>query len=58
MRRGRLEFREVLNGTAIIAALHEFIPSLPWNIYRFTQALLHLFVMKCFSKHLKLLNNK
>lgn len=51
--RGRLEFREVLGGQYVIAALHEFRPSLPWWIYRYSQALVHLIVMKAFGEHLK-----
>jgi nucleoside-diphosphate-sugar epimerase len=51
--RGRLEFREALQGRVFLAALHDFMPSLPWVIYRFTQAIIHLFVMKMFDKHLK-----
>lgn len=50
--RGRLEFREVLGGRFVIAALHEFRPRLPWYVYRFTQARLHLWVMKRFQRHL------
>lgn len=49
---GRLEFRTVLNRNYVIAAIHDYRPSLPWFIYRYTQAQLHLFVMKAFSKHL------
>lgn len=56
--RGRLEFREVLNGRYILAALHEFRPALPWIIYKWTQAVVHLFVMKCFGKHLRKLENR
>ncbi len=52
MKRGRLEFREALGGTVILAAIHEYIPALPWGIYRFTQALVHLWVMKRFDRHL------
>jgi uncharacterized protein YbjT (DUF2867 family) len=52
MERGRLEFREALNGRLILAAIHEFIPALPWTIYRFTQALMHLWVMHRFQRHL------
>jgi uncharacterized protein YbjT (DUF2867 family) len=51
--RGRLEFREVLNKRYVIAALHEFRPSLPWYIYKWSQALVHVFVMKAFAEHLK-----
>lgn len=52
-RRGRLEFREVLDSKYVMAAIHEFRPALPWFIYRYTQAIIHLFVMKAFGEHLK-----
>ena len=51
--RGRLEFRQVLNGTAVLAAIHDFIPRLPWFIYSSTQALAHLWVMFAFGNHLR-----
>lgn len=51
--RGRLEFREVLEGRYVMAAIHEFRPALPWFIYRWTQALIHLMVMRAFGEHLK-----
>ncbi len=51
--RGRLEFREVLDKKYVMAALHEFRPALPWYIYRWSQAVVHLIVMKAFGKHLK-----
>lgn len=53
MDRGRLEFREVLNHQYVMAALHEFRPALPWFIYRWTQAIVHIIVMKAFGEHLK-----
>jgi uncharacterized protein YbjT (DUF2867 family) len=53
MDRGRLEFREVLERRYVMAALHEFRPALPWFIYRWTQAIVHLIVMKAFGEHLK-----
>lgn len=49
---GRLEFREALNRTAIIAAIHDFRPTLPWYIYNLTQAQAHLLVMRAFGWHL------
>ena len=52
-RRGRLEFRSVLDGTALLAAIHDFAPRLPWGLYRFTQAAAHLFVMHQFGRHLR-----
>lgn len=53
MDRGRLEFREVLGGKFVMAALHEFRPALPWFIYKWTQAIIHLTVMRAFGEHLK-----
>lgn len=50
--RGRLEFREVLDGHHVIAALHEFEPALPWFVYRWTQAVIHLWVMRRFAAYL------
>ena len=50
--RGWLEFRSILDGNYIITAIHEFVPRLPWVIYKFTQAKAHLIVMKKFEKHL------
>lgn len=51
--RGRLEFRVVLDRKYVMSALHEFRPSLPWWIYKFTQAIVHLIVMRAFGEHLK-----
>lgn len=48
--RGRLEFRDTIDDMSTIAAIHEFKPKLPWYIYKFTQAIAHLWVMKAFSK--------
>lgn len=50
--KGRLEFREVLNRKFILAAIHEFKPSLPWPLYRLTQAIAHVWVMRNFSRYL------
>ncbi len=52
----RLEFREVLNGRHLIAAIHDFAPRLPWALYRLTQAAAHLFVMAQFGRHLEKLD--
>lgn len=51
--RGRLEFREVLSGTHVIVAIHDFIPKLPWLLYRGTQALIHLAVMHAYGRFLQ-----
>ncbi len=53
--RGRLEFRQVLGGTTLLAAIHDFAPSLPWRLYRLTQAIAHLVVMHQFGRHLETL---
>jgi nucleoside-diphosphate-sugar epimerase len=51
--RGRLEFREIPDGHAALAALHEFTPRLPFAIYAATQGLVHRWVMASFSRHLR-----
>jgi hypothetical protein len=50
--RGRLEFREVLSGEAVLAAVHDFQPRLPWWLYTVSQARVHLWVMRSFARHL------
>lgn len=50
--RGRLEFREAPGGRALLAAIHDFRPRLPWPVYVATQALVHLAVMRAFGRHL------
>ena len=50
--RPRLEFRVVNDGAAVLAAIHDFAPSLPWPIYKLTQARAHLWVMRRFGRHL------
>src|SRR5690606_38254864 len=49
----RLEFRETLDKNYILTGIHDFMPSLPWWIYKYSQALIHIFVMRNFGKHLK-----
>ena len=56
--RARLEFRSVLDGAALIAAIHDFAPRLPWGLYRLTQAVAHLFVMAQFGRHLGTLSER
>ena len=51
-RKARLEFRLVKGQTEVLAAVLGFVPSLPWPIYRFSQALVHLMVMKMFGRFL------
>lgn len=50
--RARLEFRNIYQGLYKIIAIHEFRPKLPWFLYKYTQALFHLFVMRSFGKFL------
>lgn len=50
--RGRLEFRTVLDGRYALAALHDFVPALPWYIYSWTQAKVHLWVMNAFGRYI------
>lgn len=50
---GWLEFRSVLQKQHVIAAIHEFVPRLPWYLYLQTQARLHLWVMRAFGRYLQ-----
>ena len=50
--RGRLEFRVTPDGAHLLTAIHDFMPRLPWSIYRISQALVHRFVMWRFGRHL------
>ncbi|NCN42524.1 NAD-dependent epimerase/dehydratase family protein [bacterium] len=51
--RGRLEFRTILNRKYVLAAIHDFVPALPWYVYRFTQAKIHLWVMHRFGAYME-----
>ncbi|MFP4599967.1 MAG: NAD-dependent epimerase/dehydratase family protein [Persicimonas sp.] len=57
-KRARLEFREVLGGRKVLAAIHEFHPRLPWPVYLGTQAKIHHFVMGAFDRHLKRISRR
>jgi len=50
--RGRLEMRETPDREHLLTAIHDFAPRLPWFIYRWTQALVHRWVMNRFGAHL------
>lgn len=50
--RGRFEFRQAMDGRTLLTAIHDFAPSLPWWIYRATQARFHAWVMAAFARHL------
>jgi len=49
----RLEFRCLLDGQAVMAALLDYQPALPFFVYRFTQALLHERTMRQFGAWLE-----
>ncbi len=53
--KGRLEFR-IIKNKYLLVAIHDFQPTLPWFIYKFTQAIFHLYVMRKFEQHLRDLN--
>ena len=55
---GRLEFRCTLDNRAVIAAVHDFSPRLPWYVYNSTQALAHLLVMNGFGHHLRVVKRR
>lgn len=54
--KGWLEFRLVAGGKYTLVSINEFYPSLPWYIYKFTQAPVHGVVMYAFGKHLQSLS--
>lgn len=51
--RARMEFRTTYDNKHILVAIHDYQPTLPWYVYRFTQAILHLWVMRSFDRHLQ-----
>lgn len=50
--RPRLEFREALHGSHLVMAIHDYQPTLPGPVYGLTQALVHLWVVRRFARHL------
>ncbi len=54
---GWFEFRQIAHKRYTLAAVHGFIPALPWLIYIFTQAPVHAWVMKAFRRHLEHLHD-
>ena len=49
---GRFEFRLFPENGCLVASIHGFSPRLPWWVYAYTQALIHLAVMRAFGRHL------
>ncbi|MNW35612.1 hypothetical protein D3C74_126110 [compost metagenome] len=39
---GRLEFLQIPGTNVCVVAIHDYVPSLPWFIYKYTQAKVHL----------------
>ena len=53
-RKGRLEFRKIPPGQELgLVAIHDFIPALPWFIYRYSQAKIHAFIIQAFKRYLE-----
>lgn len=51
-KRGRLELRVTPDGQHLLTAIHEYVPALPWWIYRISQAPVHRWVMRLFGEHM------
>ncbi|MEN9809058.1 MAG: hypothetical protein RLZZ488_625 [Pseudomonadota bacterium] len=54
----RLEFRVIAHQRLVLAAVLDFVPSLPWPMYVLSQALAHRFVMWRFSARLRKISLK
>ncbi|MDF9842180.1 MULTISPECIES: hypothetical protein [unclassified Paenibacillus] len=48
----RLEFLQIPGSRECLIAIHDYLPSLPWFLYKHTQARVHLLVMAAFRRHL------
>jgi uncharacterized protein YbjT (DUF2867 family) len=51
--KGRFEFRETEDGKSVLAAIHDYEPTLPWWLYIWTQARVHQLTMWCFGRFLR-----
>ncbi len=49
---GRIEFRYIEQNQVFLISLIDFKPSLPWFIYKYTQAVIHKLIMNKFKKYL------
>lgn len=56
--RGRLEFRTLPSVGYALSAVHDFEPALPWYIYKFTQAPMHLKVMNGYARFMEKLKEQ
>lgn len=50
--RGRLIFRTIIDGRNTMVEIHEYVPRLPWFIYKYSQAVVHLITIKMFNRYL------
>lgn len=48
----RFEFQTLLENRYTMAAIHDYAPALPWPLYRWTQAVAHLLVMRLYQRQL------
>ncbi|WP_200387029.1 NAD(P)H-binding protein [Thiocapsa imhoffii] len=48
----RFEFQTLLDDRYTMAAIHDYAPALPWYVYRWTQAVAHLMVMRRYQRRL------
>ncbi len=49
---GSLIFRTIIDGRNTMVEIHGFVPRLPWFIYKYTQAIIHVITMKMFNRYL------
>jgi uncharacterized protein YbjT (DUF2867 family) len=50
--RARFEFQTLLDGRYTMTAIHDYAPAIPWYLYRLTQAVAHLLVMRRYQSRL------
>ncbi|SDT50514.1 Uncharacterized conserved protein YbjT, contains NAD(P)-binding and DUF2867 domains [Paenibacillaceae bacterium GAS479] len=50
---GRLEFMQLPESQDCLAAIHDFMPALPWFLYKYGQAKIHLVVMNAYGRQLR-----
>lgn len=55
--RARIEFRLIGKENWAVAAIHDYYPTLPWGVYKYTQAIVHKWVMWQFKRYLESLDS-
>lgn len=48
----RFEFQTLLDDRYTMAAIQDYAPALPWYVYRWTQAIIHRWIMRHYQGHL------